>query len=119
MDLYTTPHFRVNPILLSDRIWHIFSTLLTRSPKTQPPSYPWPTSDPVIPIEGEAVVEQPIAPYGRGRVYYQGSWWPATSMEEVTLLKGQLVKAVERQNITLLVTPVASYIHAPFKHQGY
>ncbi|MDJ1168653.1 NfeD family protein [Roseofilum sp. BLCC_M154] len=80
------------------------------SPGTQTRSFPWPSSDPVILIEGEAVVEQPIVPYGRGRVYYRGSWWPATSMEEVTLLKGQFVRVVERQNITLLVTPVASPI---------
>ncbi|MBP0012111.1 MAG: helix-turn-helix domain-containing protein [Roseofilum sp. SBFL] len=75
------------------------------------PSFPWPSNDPVIPIEGEAVVDQPIPPYGQGRVYYRGSWWPATSIEETTLLKGQCVRVVERQNITLLVTPICSEIN--------
>ncbi|OJJ24098.1 hypothetical protein BI308_18565 [Roseofilum reptotaenium AO1-A] len=54
------------------------------------------------------MVDQPIPPYGRGRVYYRGSWWPATCMEETTLLTGQEVRVIQRQNITLLVTPVVS-----------
>ncbi|MBP0008886.1 MULTISPECIES: NfeD family protein [unclassified Roseofilum] len=68
----------------------------------------WTTSDPLVPLEGEGVVDKPIPPYGRGRVYYRGSWWPATCTEETTLLTGQEVKVIQRQNLTLWVTPVAS-----------
>ncbi|MBP0030082.1 NfeD family protein [Roseofilum sp. Guam] len=79
------------------------------SPKVATPLLPyWTTSDPVVFLEGEGVVDQPIPPYGKGRVYYRGSWWPATCTEETTLLTGQEVKVIQRQNITLLVTPVSS-----------
>ena len=104
MNMDKQPHSKVNPWQLLLHWFAPSSQVPTSSPS------PWRTPDPVVSVEGEGVVDQPIPPYGQGRVYYQGSWWPATSVEEATLLKGQIVRAVQRQNLTLLVTPVISIL---------
>lgn len=66
------------------------------------------TDEPIIPIDGEGVVDCVIYPYQKGRIYFRGSWWPARCEEEVKLLTGQRVKVIGRQNITLIVQPIAS-----------
>ncbi|MDJ1185833.1 NfeD family protein [Roseofilum casamattae] len=78
-----------------------------------PKSFPGTCSDPVVPIEGEATVDQTVLPYQRGRVYFQGSWWPATSREEFPLVTDQVVKVIARQNITLLVTTMTVHRAKP------
>ncbi|MDJ1172904.1 NfeD family protein [Roseofilum capinflatum] len=105
MNLDTT-HPRVN-------LWQQVCGWFAPSSQVATLPLPWTSSDPVVFLEGEGVVHQPIPPYGRGRVYYRGSWWPATCTEETTLLAGQEVRVIQRQNITLWVTPVASSLRSP------
>ena len=54
-----------------------------------------------------AVVEAAIYPYRKGRVFFQGSWWPAACEVNVALLPDVNVRVVGRSNITLLVEPLA------------
>lgn len=56
-------------------------------------------------IAHEAVVEKVIQPGKPGRVKYQGVWWSARCLENVTLLPEQTVKVIGRTNLTLLVQP--------------
>ncbi len=118
MNPYTTNYPSVPPTFFSDRIWQWVRSWLipSEAPKIQVPPFPWVTSDPVVPLEGEAVVDQPIYPYSVGRVYYQGGWWLATCMEDAPLLTNQGVRVVARQNVTLLVTAIASPLETK-RHQ--
>ncbi|MCL1475767.1 NfeD family protein [Argonema antarcticum] len=59
-------------------------------------------------LEKRAVVEQTIQPQKRGRVGFQGSWWPAICVKEVSLIPGEIVYVTGRCGITLLVEPVLS-----------
>jgi len=58
-------------------------------------------------IEFQGLVDRAIVPPFPGRVEYQGSTWPAISSENIPLHPGELVQIVGRDNLTLLVTPVA------------
>jgi hypothetical protein len=56
--------------------------------------------------EQEAIVTQVISPRRAGQVEYQGSWWMARCLQEVTLLPGDVVYVVDRQHVsTLYVMP--------------
>jgi membrane-bound ClpP family serine protease len=57
-------------------------------------------------LEGEAIVSATILPRQPGRVRFQGTWWPARCEQELTLLAGEVVYVVGRENITLLVQPI-------------
>ena len=61
----------------------------------------WQNVDPTY--RGRAIVSATITPRTRGRVHFQGSWWPALCEQDVTLAVGEVVQVVGRQNITLLV----------------
>ena len=106
MTSYSSPSSRITLLSFLGQIWD--SARQQLEPETlklpDPTSFPGTCSDPVVPIEGEATVDRPVLPYQRGRVYFQGSWWPATSREEFPLVTDQVVKVIARQNITLLVT---------------
>ncbi|MBD1849882.1 NfeD family protein [Cyanobacteria bacterium FACHB-502] len=56
-------------------------------------------------IANAAVVEKAIQPGKPGRVKYQGVWWSARCLENITLLPEQTVTVVGRMNLTLLVQP--------------
>lgn len=55
----------------------------------------------------KAIVDATIAPGHTGRVRYQGSWWSARCDRDITLSPGEAVQVIGRQNITLLVEPLA------------
>lgn len=57
-------------------------------------------------IASEAIVDKAIQPGKPGRVKYQGIWWSARCLQNVTLLPEQTVAVVGRMNITLLVQPL-------------
>jgi membrane-bound ClpP family serine protease len=56
--------------------------------------------------KSEAVVVKAIEPFRPGRIRFQGSWWSARCKRDITLLPGERVSVVGRQNITLLVEPM-------------
>jgi membrane protein implicated in regulation of membrane protease activity len=56
-------------------------------------------------INKEARVEQSIVPGRKGRVYMDGSWWPARCDRSLILLPGTLVRVIGLRGITLLVEP--------------
>ncbi|MEB3210918.1 MAG: NfeD family protein [Leptolyngbyaceae bacterium] len=56
-------------------------------------------------VNREARVEQGIAPGQEGRVYMDGSWWPARCDRPLILLPGTPVRVVGMSGITLLVEP--------------
>lgn len=56
----------------------------------------------------EAKVEVAICPQRRGRVKFQGSWWPAQCEQNVVLHRGTIVRVLGIENITLLVEPLSS-----------
>ncbi|WP_416672022.1 NfeD family protein [Egbenema bharatensis] len=55
---------------------------------------------------GKAIVDAMIQPSKNGRVRFQGSWWSARCEQNITILPGEAVRVVGRQNITLLVEPL-------------
>ena len=58
-------------------------------------------------LENEAVVDKPI-PVGRsGRIFYQGSWWPARCTRPISLHSEAVVHVVGRQGLTLFVEPIS------------
>jgi len=76
------------------------------------------SGDPVIPAtpvvslpqfsKYEATVVKAIEPLRTGQIRFQGSWWSARCQRNIVLRPGELVNVVGRQNITLLVEPIAS-----------
>jgi membrane protein implicated in regulation of membrane protease activity len=61
----------------------------------------------LLEFRGEAIVDEPIhGIHKRGRVRFNGSWWPAKCDQEIVLKKGQTVAVVGIDGITLLVQPL-------------
>lgn len=58
--------------------------------------------------QNEATVVKAIEPFRTGQIRFQGSWWSARCQQDIVLRPGELVNVVGRQNITLLVEPIAS-----------
>jgi len=56
-------------------------------------------------FEKEAIVDEEIRPNRTGRVYFQGSWWPARCQQNVTLAPGKICYVINICNITLFVEP--------------
>lgn len=58
-------------------------------------------------FEEVGIVTETIHPYQPGRVEYRASWWEAVCLNNVVLLPGTQVQIVDRDNITLVVKPIA------------
>jgi membrane protein implicated in regulation of membrane protease activity len=57
-------------------------------------------------FQEEATVDETIRPRRVGWVKFQGSWWSARCMQDVTLIPGEVVRVIGIHNITLLVEPI-------------
>ncbi len=57
-----------------------------------------------IDLEFPATVDQIIQPGKPGRIRFRASYWPAECVQDATLLPGEVVHVVGRDNITLLVS---------------
>ena len=57
-----------------------------------------------IDLEFPATVDQIIQPGKPGRIRFRASYWPAECVQDATLLPGEIVHVVGRDNITLLVS---------------
>ncbi|MEM1369889.1 MAG: NfeD family protein [Cyanobacteria bacterium P01_H01_bin.15] len=62
------------------------------------------------PFQGRAVVECAIKPLYPGRVYFQGTYWPArlATHNSISLHPGDLVEVLGREGLTLLVRPLTT-----------
>ncbi|WP_017716123.1 NfeD family protein [Kamptonema formosum] len=58
----------------------------------------------------KARVDETIqGPYRKGRVQFQGSWWPALCDREVVIFPEETVRVVGIKGITLLVEPLGDF----------
>lgn len=55
-----------------------------------------------------AIVTRTIAPGRKGQVQFQGSWWTARCNCEITLAVGELVRVIQRQDLTLYIEPFST-----------
>lgn len=88
-------------------LWNKFMTFL-QTLTTEPSKLEVNAFESLHIYDREAIVHQPIYPCQQGRVYFQGTWWPARCQHPVTLLPEQTVHVVGITNITLLVEPITS-----------
>lgn len=75
----------------------------TSSPKPETLNY-------LIEFSGEAIVDEIIQPFRKGRCCWKGSYWFAQCELEITLPPEAVVEVVGIENITLLVKPI-NYRH--------
>lgn len=61
-------------------------------------------------LNGLAVVSKTIYPHQRGRVYLQGSWWPAICEQNLVLLPDTTVFVTGISGITLIVRPNSDFM---------
>ena len=59
-----------------------------------------------LPPENRAIVEVEIPPNQEGRVKFQGTWWPAKSVDGKAIALHTIVEVIGRENITLLVKDI-------------
>jgi membrane protein implicated in regulation of membrane protease activity len=58
----------------------------------------------------KARVDETIqGPYRKGRVQFQGSWWPALCNREVVIFPEEIVRVVGIKGITLIVEPLGDF----------
>lgn len=55
---------------------------------------------------GEAVIDEIIEPFRKGRVRYRAGWWPALCEANVAIAPGETVEVVGIRGIALLVQPL-------------
>jgi membrane-bound ClpP family serine protease len=61
----------------------------------------------------EATVFDPIPANCMGYIKFQGIFWRAQCFQAVNLEPGMLVRVLDRENLTLIVEPIARYV-SPF-----
>lgn len=60
----------------------------------------------LVELSGEAIVDEAIRPYRKGRCRWKGSYWFARCELEITIAPDDVVEVVGIENITLLVRPI-------------
>lgn len=60
--------------------------------------------------QGEAIVEQAIAPNSQGRVRFRGSYWPAQCVDAISFAPGSVVEVIDCDNLTLIVRAVSDWV---------
>jgi membrane protein implicated in regulation of membrane protease activity len=58
----------------------------------------------------QGTVFDQIAPDCAGYIKFQGSLWRARCLEQVSLEPGTLVRAIDREGLTLIVEPISRYV---------
>jgi membrane protein implicated in regulation of membrane protease activity len=61
------------------------------------------------PHEIEAIVFDLIPPHCTGYIKFQGSWWRARCLQQISLEPGTVVRVVDRESLTLIVEPLYHY----------
>lgn len=69
-----------------------------------------PTGQEGNPREVQATVLEPIPANTTGYIKFQGSLWRAWCPQQVSLEPGMRVRVLDRQNLTLIVEPIAHYV---------
>lgn len=57
-------------------------------------------------FDKQAIVDETILPFRKGRVSFQGSWWNARCQQNIIIKPGEVVEVVGIHNITLIVEPI-------------
>lgn len=57
-------------------------------------------------LNKQALVKEDISPGRKGRVYFDGSWWPAQCNRALALPPETLVRVIGLHGITLVVEPI-------------
>ncbi|MEM8637267.1 MAG: NfeD family protein [Cyanobacteria bacterium P01_G01_bin.54] len=60
--------------------------------------------------QGEAIVEQTIAPDRLGRVRFQGTYWSAKCTDAISFAPGVMVEVIDRHNLTLIVRAMQTFM---------
>jgi membrane protein implicated in regulation of membrane protease activity len=60
--------------------------------------------------ETQGTVFDLIPPNCIGYIKFQGSFWRARCLEQVSLEPGTLVRAIDREGLTLIVEPISRYV---------
>jgi membrane protein implicated in regulation of membrane protease activity len=58
----------------------------------------------------QGIVFDLIAPDCAGYIKFQGSLWRARCLHQVSLEPGTLVRAIDRDGLTLIVEPISRYV---------
>jgi membrane protein implicated in regulation of membrane protease activity len=53
-----------------------------------------------------ATVDTVISPQQNGRIRFQGTWWPARSLQATAFEPNEKVRVIGRDNITILVESI-------------
>ncbi|MGB0562051.1 MAG: NfeD family protein [Spirulinaceae cyanobacterium] len=60
--------------------------------------------------QGQAIVEQTIAPNHQGLVRFQGTYWSARCVDAISFAPGAIVEVIDRHNLTLIVKAMTQFM---------